>query len=95
MIQSASILSRSSSAVVRKTGSDCVLVPVASNIADMNSVFILNETGIFIWEHIDGKRSVDEIIVALTDEYDIDTATARSDTMAFIENIKDYLTVDG
>jgi methyltransferase-like protein len=81
--------------VARKTGSEYVLVPVASNIADMNSVFILNETGVFIWEHIDGARSVDEIIAALTEEYDIDPPAARNDTMAFIESIKDYLTVDG
>ena len=67
-----SILSRSESIVTRKTGSEYVLVPITNNIADMNSVYTLNETGAFIWEQIDGNRSVEEIINVLTDEYDID-----------------------
>ena len=71
-----SILSHSPSIVTRKTGNEYVLVPVANNIADMNSVYTLNETGAFIWEHINGKRSVEEIINALTAEYDIDNETA-------------------
>ena len=40
-----SILSHSPSVVTRKTGNEYVLVPVSNNIADMNSVYTLNETG--------------------------------------------------
>ena len=39
------ILSHSKSIVTTKTGNEYVLVPVANNIADMNSVYTLNETG--------------------------------------------------
>ena len=53
-----SILSQSPSIVTRKTGNEYVLVPITNNIADMNSVYTLNETGAFIWEQIDGKRNV-------------------------------------
>ena len=60
-----SVLSHSPSVVTRKTGNEYVLVPIANNIADMNSVYTLNETGAFIWEHINGKRSVEEIIAAI------------------------------
>jgi len=60
-----SILSHSPSIVTRKTGNEYVLVPVTNNIADMHSVYTLNETGAFIWEHIDGERSVEEIIAAV------------------------------
>ena len=80
-----SVLSHSPSVVTRKTGSEYVLVPIANNIADMNSVFTLNETGAFIWELIDGKRNVDELISELTKEYDIDAESAEADVMDFIE----------
>ncbi|MDO9581348.1 MAG: PqqD family protein [Bacteroidales bacterium] len=66
-----SILSHSPSIVTRKTGNEYVLVPITNNIADMNSVYALNDTGAFIWEHINGKRSVEKIIDAVTTEYDI------------------------
>lgn len=88
-----SVLSHSPSVVTRKTGSEYVLVPIANNIADMNSVYTLNETGAFIWELIDGKRDVDELISELTKEYDIDAASAEADVMDFIEKMNRYLIV--
>ena len=88
-----SVISHSPSVVTRKTGSEYVLVPIANNIADMNSVFTLNETGAFIWEQIDGKRNVEEIITELTKEYDIDITTAAADVKAFIEKMSKYLII--
>ena len=88
-----SILSRSPSIVTRKTGNEYVLVPIANNIADMNSVYTLNETGAFIWELIDGKKSVEEIIGAVTAEYDIDKETASADVFSFVNNMGKYLII--
>jgi hypothetical protein len=88
-----SILSHSPSIVTRKTGNEYVLVPIANNIADMNSVYTLNETGAFIWEQINGKRSVEELIAAVTAEYDIDYENASKDVFAFIENMSKYLII--
>lgn len=88
-----SILSHSSSIVTRKTGSEYVLVPVTNNIADMNSVYTLNETGAFIWEQIDGKKSIAEIIEAVISEYEISPEEAEKDMMEFIENLSKYLIV--
>jgi len=59
----------------------------------MNSVYTLNETGAFIWELIDGKRSIEEIIIKLTNEYDIDKQNAESDVFTFIENMSKYLII--
>jgi methyltransferase-like protein len=88
-----SILNHSTNIVTRKTGNEYVLVPVTNNIADMNSVYTLNETGAFIWEQIDGKRSVEEIVNALITEYDIDKQNAQSDVFSFIENMSKYLII--
>ena len=88
-----SILSHSKSIVTRKTGNEYILVPITNNIADMNSVYTLNETGAFIWDQIDGKRNLQEIIAALTDEYDIDMHSAEKDVFSFIENMSNYLII--
>ena len=88
-----SILSHSPSVVTRKTGNDYVIVPITNNIADMNSVYTLNETGAFIWEQIDGKRSVEEIINALIAMYEIDFETAEDDLFSFIDNMSKYLII--
>ena len=88
-----SILSHSPSIVTRKTGNEYVLVPITNNIADMNSVYTLNETGAFIWEHINGKINVEEIILAVTGEYDVDNEIATKDVYIFIEDMKKYLII--
>ena len=88
-----SILSHSPSVVTRKTGNEYVLVPIADNIADMNSVYTLNETGAYIWEMLDGKRNLEAIISELIKEFDVDRQTAEQDVMSFVENMKTYLIV--
>jgi len=88
-----SILSQSASIVTRKTGNEYVLVPITNHIADMNSVYTLNETGAFIWEQIDGKRSIGDIITAVTAEYDIDFRNAETDVFSFVENMSKYLII--
>ena len=88
-----SVVSQSPSIVTRKTGNEYVLVPVANNIADMNSVYTLNETGAFLWELIDGKKSVRDLIDAMITEYDVDEETATEDVYAFIEDLGKYLII--
>jgi len=88
-----SVPEHSYSVVTRKTGNEYVLVPVVNNIADMNSVYTLNESGAFIWELIDGKRSVGDLIDALIAEYDTDNETAKADLFSFIEEMSKYLII--
>ncbi len=94
MLSLKSILSHSPSVVTRKTGNEYVLVPIANNIADMTSVYTLNETGAFIWEQIDGKRDVEEIIVMLTGEYDVNFQNASEDVFDFAEKMTKYLIIN-
>lgn len=82
---------RSASVVTRKTGNEYVLIPVTNNIADMNSVYTLNETGAFIWELIDGKNTIEELISAVVSKYDADYNIATKDVFSFIEKMSDYL----
>ena len=93
MAELKSVPSRSPSVVTRKTGNEYVLVPVTNNIADMTSVYTLNETGTFIWELIDGKKSVEELIEAVIDKYDIDRETATRDVFSFINKMSKYLII--
>ncbi|NMC38127.1 MAG: PqqD family protein [Bacteroidales bacterium] len=93
MIELKSVVSHSPDIVTKKTGKEYVLVPLANNIADMNRLFTLNETGAFIWELIDGKKNVGEIVAKFTEEFDIDLETATKDILSFIENMSNYLII--
>ena len=94
MADLSSVFTHSRNIVTRKTGNEYVLVPVANNIADMNSVYTLNETAAFIWEHLDGKKSLREIVDYLIEEYDIDFDSASTDMSEFIDNMTKYLIIN-
>lgn len=93
MIDLDSVVSHSPDIVTRKTGNEYVLVPLANNIADMNRLFTLNESGAFIWELIDGKKNLREIVERFTEEFDIESETATRDVLAFMENMSNYLII--
>ena len=93
MMDLKSIPLHSPSVVTRKTGNEYVLVPITDNIADMDSVYTLNETGAFIWEQIDGRRDLESLIELLVSEYDTDTETAKSDLLDFINKMNEYLII--
>jgi hypothetical protein len=90
MIELQAVYSHSPAIVTRKTGSEYVLVPLAGNIADMNSVFTLNETGAFIWEQIDGRREVSEIIALVAGEFDVSHERAAGDVSDYFTKLSEW-----
>ena len=55
----------------------------------MNEVIItINETGAFLWKTLENEVLEEDLIKALTDEYDVDEETAKKDVFAFIEKLK-------
>ncbi len=63
---------------------ETIIVPLVNSVADMNSMFSLNETAAFIWKQIDGKKSINYISELLQNEFTIDKETADNDTIDFV-----------
>jgi len=95
MIDLNSVVIPSPDIVPRKTGDEYVLVPVSNNIADMDSVYTLNETGAFIWERLDGKSNLASIIRCMQSEFEVDAETAKNDLLAFVTEMEKFLIVTG
>jgi hypothetical protein len=75
------------SMVGRKIADELLLVPVKQNVAEINSIYSLNELGARIWELIDGKTTLESIVSVITQEYKVDAEEAKSDTLEFLENL--------
>ncbi|MFO7851323.1 MAG: PqqD family protein [Bacteroidota bacterium] len=93
MINLYNVYSRSRKIVARDTGDEYVLVPVTDNIADMKSVYTLNSTGAFIWDRIDGTRTVKDIVDEVEEEFDVDGKQALDDVLSFFSDMKEYLII--
>lgn len=74
--------------VAREVGNEMILVPLTGNVAQMNALFTLNETGKFIWENIQEKSSVKDIELLMTEAFDIDSETAGKDIEIFLKRLE-------
>ena len=56
--------------VAREIEGVIVIIPIVSGIGDLeNELFSLNETGKAIWQKLDGRRTLKQIITELKNEY--------------------------
>ncbi|MFZ2631258.1 MAG: PqqD family protein [Desulfosalsimonadaceae bacterium] len=74
--------------VTRNIADETILVPISGNLANMERIFTLNEAGAFIWRLMDGKRSVQEILGELMQEFDVAEDQLAGDMAEFIEHLK-------
>jgi len=73
--------------VFRKIGEEFMLVPVFNNVADMDSIFVLNEVGGRIWELIDGTTPVGGIRDIICREFEVTPQEAEVDIVEFIQQL--------
>ncbi len=78
---------RSDSLVTRDLAGEKIIVPVRGKVGDLNSIYTLNTVANDIWNLLDGKRTVAQIIAQLEQEYEVDHATLVSDVDRTIEDL--------
>ncbi len=75
--------------VQRQVAGEVFLVPIRGRLADLQELFVLSETGRFIWERLDGRHSFDDLAVGLVSEFEVEEEQARSDALAFVEQLQE------
>lgn len=79
---------RNKDVVTRHIAGEILLVPVSGELADLKQVFSVESVAATTWELIDGQRSLEDIVTAVMDEYDVDRETALGDVNAFLEELE-------
>lgn len=82
---------RSDDVVMRKIHDSFFLIDITDNYSgDKCALYEINETGAFIWEHINSQRDVDELAKLLQTEIvdEIDYKILYDDIMEFINVLK-------
>ena len=65
--------------VKRNIAGDVILVPVGDSSLTLKGLITLNETAEFIWDRLADAADAAELAAAMSEEYDIDAATAKND----------------
>jgi len=85
------IFKKKSRFAIRNVGNELILVPLKNNVAEMNEIYTMNEVGNFIWEKIDGKNNIEDIIFSVIKEFDVDEKTARKDFEKFLLKVSEMI----
>jgi hypothetical protein len=75
------------SIVSRRIEDEVILVPIRQNVADLGSIYTLNEVGAYIWEQIDGQRTTAEILPLVVGEFEIAEEEAQKDLTEFMQQL--------
>ena len=63
------------------------MVPIRTSVADMESLYTLNEVGARVYSLIDGERSVRDICAAIVEEFEVSDDEAETDVREFLEKL--------
>lgn len=75
--------------VSRLIGDEFILVPIRRNVADLESVFTLGGTGVRIWELIDGRQTVGELLATVVEEFAVEPEQAEADLMEYLQGLEE------
>lgn len=81
-------LQKSQDIVSRKIEDQFILIPICSHVADLDSIYTLNETAARIYELIDGQKTLAEIKEILAEEFEVDKDTLEKDLLEMAELLK-------
>lgn len=74
--------------ILRQVASQNVVLP-ASKELNLNMMITLNDTGAFLWEHLQMETNEDALVAALLKEYDVDEDTAHACVRQFVKKLDD------
>lgn len=80
---------RNENLAFRRIGDETILVPIRDHVGGMNCIYNLNETAEFVWEHLDGERSLLDIQEMLASVFDVEPERAERDVSDLIEELKE------
>ncbi len=84
-----SIPVRNSDMVSRRIEDEYILVPMLASSDEVEHIFNLNQVGADVWERIDGKKTVKDIVEALVMEYEGEPGEIEGDVIDFLNDILD------
>lgn len=78
----------------REIAGSFIVVPVGSTSNEFNGMITLNESGSFFWDCFMKDITIDDAVKMVTNEYDVDAATAKQDIENFVKMLKKHNLID-
>ncbi len=74
--------------VLRRVVDNAVLVPFGQKMIDFNGMISLNKVGAFLAEKLQEETTLEALVAAVVEKYDVDAETAASDVSRFLDELR-------
>jgi hypothetical protein len=82
-----SVYKRNEDVVQREVAGEMFLVPIRGHLADLQELFVMNETGQWLWRGLDGVRTIEELAAGLVDAFEVESEQAQVEVGVFIAEL--------
>lgn len=69
---------------MREIAGEYILIPVGAAAVEFQGIMTLNESGLFLWRMLQEECTEEKLVLALTEEYEVDIPTAQADVKKFL-----------
>jgi len=76
--------------MLKKILDDYIVVPTGDNIVDFSVAVSLNETGAFLWKQLESEKTFEELVDALSGEYEVSPNDVKDDVSEFVKLLKTH-----
>ena len=74
--------------VARSIEGELIIVPLVAGIGDLeDELYTLNETGKAIWDRLDGKKKLKEVLAELSTEFEAPAGEIEKDLIGLLEEL--------
>lgn len=81
-------MKRNDDFLLKNVGGQDILVPLAGKVKEMNCLFSLNAAGRCVWEHLSEDVSIEDLVHAVAEQFDVDKERVRADIQVFLDDIR-------
>lgn len=74
--------------ILRQVAGNSIVIAIGDEAINFNGIITINGAGTFLWEKLEKGAEKEELLKSMTEEYDIDEATASADIDEFLEKLK-------
>ena len=75
--------------VTRCVAGETIIVPIKNKVGDLDSIYTLNDIGTMIWQLIDGKKNVGQIVESICNAYEVTPEEAEEDAVDFLKSLEE------
>lgn len=75
--------------LLKEIANSYIVVAVGSATKDFDGAITLNSVSAFLWKQLENESTIESLVTALVNEYEVDNETATNDVQEFVKKIQE------